>query len=384
MRCHNLTLLAVFAAALTVAATGQVPRSGSTRRSGRVRGRHRELTGWADWERAHTLLARIKVPPAPPLDPEAALKTFRVAPGYRVELVAAEPMVRRPDLLRIRSRRPHLGGRVPGLHARPAGHRRRRSDLPRRRARRHRRRRPGRPQHGVSRSAGDAAIVRLRSGRHPPAGAAEAVVVSRTPMAICGATEDTKSALTASPAIRSTPPTACGTASTTGCTAPTSPSGTASPATALIEEDTIHPRPVRRHLRRDGTVLDVRENCALHRRLYPGRVHARATRARQVVRRGAGRVRARSASTSTWPWTKRGGRVSRPGHPGCHARARSSCARMDGCAPTPSRPASASTTGISSLPMPRQCLRSGIGRSSRRSPEARRRHRPASHALLSR
>src|SRR5215510_14885682 len=36
------------------------------------------------------------VPPAPPLSPDEALKTFRVAPGYRLEPVAAEPMVQNP------------------------------------------------------------------------------------------------------------------------------------------------------------------------------------------------------------------------------------------------------------------------------------------------
>ncbi len=39
------------------------------------------------------LLASIEVPPAPPLSPEEELATFRVAPGFRVELVAAEPLV---------------------------------------------------------------------------------------------------------------------------------------------------------------------------------------------------------------------------------------------------------------------------------------------------
>ena len=50
----------------------------------------------ADWEGGAELLKRIKVPPAPPLSPEDALKSFRVAPGYRVELVASEPMVQNP------------------------------------------------------------------------------------------------------------------------------------------------------------------------------------------------------------------------------------------------------------------------------------------------
>lgn len=54
------------------------------------------LTGWADWERGEELLKRIDVPPAPVLSPEQALESFRVAPGYRVELVAAEPFVQNP------------------------------------------------------------------------------------------------------------------------------------------------------------------------------------------------------------------------------------------------------------------------------------------------
>src|SRR5437899_1846257 len=41
-------------------------------------------------------VARERIPPAPPLTPEEALKTFRVAPGFRVELVASEPLVEAP------------------------------------------------------------------------------------------------------------------------------------------------------------------------------------------------------------------------------------------------------------------------------------------------
>ena len=54
------------------------------------------LTGWADWEKGEELLKRIKVPPAPVLSAEEEMKTFKVAPGYRVELVAAEPLVHNP------------------------------------------------------------------------------------------------------------------------------------------------------------------------------------------------------------------------------------------------------------------------------------------------
>ncbi|MBK8090887.1 MAG: c-type cytochrome [Verrucomicrobiaceae bacterium] len=54
------------------------------------------LTGWADWEKGEELLKRIKVPPAPVLSPEDEAKTFKLAPGYRAELVACEPMVQCP------------------------------------------------------------------------------------------------------------------------------------------------------------------------------------------------------------------------------------------------------------------------------------------------
>ncbi|MDF1810570.1 MAG: sulfatase-like hydrolase/transferase, partial [Verrucomicrobiales bacterium] len=50
----------------------------------------------ADWEKGEDMLKRINVPPAPVLAPKEALKSFRVAPGYRVELFAAEPMVQKP------------------------------------------------------------------------------------------------------------------------------------------------------------------------------------------------------------------------------------------------------------------------------------------------
>ncbi|HEY0456911.1 MAG TPA: PVC-type heme-binding CxxCH protein [Verrucomicrobiae bacterium] len=37
-----------------------------------------------------------KIPPAPPLTPEQALTTFKLPPGFRIELVAAEPLVEMP------------------------------------------------------------------------------------------------------------------------------------------------------------------------------------------------------------------------------------------------------------------------------------------------
>src|SRR5207248_2655806 len=41
-------------------------------------------------------VAREKIPPAPALSPEQALKTFKLQPGFRIELVASEPLVEAP------------------------------------------------------------------------------------------------------------------------------------------------------------------------------------------------------------------------------------------------------------------------------------------------
>lgn len=87
----SLVLLAMMSGVVA-----QQPQSGSTPPE-RPRTRPPStLTGLAEWEKAEELLQRIDVPPAPPLAPEDALKTFRLAPGYRIELVAAEPMVNTP------------------------------------------------------------------------------------------------------------------------------------------------------------------------------------------------------------------------------------------------------------------------------------------------
>lgn len=45
--------------------------------------------------------SHIVTPPAPALSPEEALKTFTVAPGFRIELVAAEPLVRDPVVIQF-------------------------------------------------------------------------------------------------------------------------------------------------------------------------------------------------------------------------------------------------------------------------------------------
>src|SRR5437867_10576333 len=43
-----------------------------------------------------SLVPRQLVPPAPPLSPDRAVKTFRLQPGFRLELVAADPLVQNP------------------------------------------------------------------------------------------------------------------------------------------------------------------------------------------------------------------------------------------------------------------------------------------------
>src|SRR6185503_16676332 len=42
-----------------------------------------------------------KIPPAPPLSSADALRQFHLAPGFRIEAVAAEPMVENPIVLQF-------------------------------------------------------------------------------------------------------------------------------------------------------------------------------------------------------------------------------------------------------------------------------------------
>ncbi len=41
------------------------------------------------------------IPPSPPLSAEEALRSFKVASGYRIELVAEAPLVRHPTVLQF-------------------------------------------------------------------------------------------------------------------------------------------------------------------------------------------------------------------------------------------------------------------------------------------
>lgn len=58
----------------------------------RIRYREKSLTPYDPYS-AEKLWKRIKIPPAPALSPEEAIKSFKLAPGFRIELVAAEPLV---------------------------------------------------------------------------------------------------------------------------------------------------------------------------------------------------------------------------------------------------------------------------------------------------
>lgn len=83
-------LIAVSLCGRCVAQSGSVPKE-------RPRARPpSQLVGWADWEKGEALLKHIQIPPAPVRTPEEEASTFKLAPGYRVELVACEPMVQCP------------------------------------------------------------------------------------------------------------------------------------------------------------------------------------------------------------------------------------------------------------------------------------------------
>ncbi len=47
-------------------------------------------------EEQKSLVPAEKIPPAPVLTPEQALKSFKLAPGFHIELVASEPLVHDP------------------------------------------------------------------------------------------------------------------------------------------------------------------------------------------------------------------------------------------------------------------------------------------------
>src|SRR5436190_5916 len=46
-------------------------------------------------------IPKEKIPPAPPLPPAEAIKQFKLPPGFRIELVASEPMVEVPTVIQF-------------------------------------------------------------------------------------------------------------------------------------------------------------------------------------------------------------------------------------------------------------------------------------------
>ncbi|MEO2045394.1 MAG: hypothetical protein ABGX16_02340 [Pirellulales bacterium] len=68
----------------------------------RITYREQSLTPYDPFS-ADELWKRIKIPPSPGLSPTEALKSFTVAPGFRIECVAAEPLVVDPVMFEFDS-----------------------------------------------------------------------------------------------------------------------------------------------------------------------------------------------------------------------------------------------------------------------------------------
>ena len=134
-----------------------------------------------------------KFPRTPPTEPAAAVATFRTRHGFRMELIAAEPLVYRPGRGRIRRGRPALRRRDVGLPARRPEERQavrrehaRPPDRPAQAPDRPRRRRHVRRRDGPGRQALVAHRGRALEGRGLRRGDARASGTSRTPTATAG------------------------------------------------------------------------------------------------------------------------------------------------------------------------------------------------------
>jgi putative heme-binding domain-containing protein len=80
-------------ACLVLAAGASAPAWSQAMPEGRVITHREQSLKPYDPFTAEELFKRIKVPPAPALPPEESLKSFQVAAGFRIECVAAEPLV---------------------------------------------------------------------------------------------------------------------------------------------------------------------------------------------------------------------------------------------------------------------------------------------------
>jgi glucose/arabinose dehydrogenase len=74
---------------------GEAWSQGSVPEERRITHREQSLTRYQPFS-ADEMWKRIPIPPSPALSPEEALESFEVAPGFRVECVAAEPLVEDP------------------------------------------------------------------------------------------------------------------------------------------------------------------------------------------------------------------------------------------------------------------------------------------------
>ena len=86
IRLYNSCLL-LFCCIMTGSAWAQ-----SVPKERRITHREQSLTVYEPFK-AEELWKRIEIPPSPPLNREQALESFRTAPGFRIECVAAEPLV---------------------------------------------------------------------------------------------------------------------------------------------------------------------------------------------------------------------------------------------------------------------------------------------------
>ena len=159
---------------------------------------------------------------SPVLSPEDEMKTFFLPPGYRVELVASEPMIQEPVRDRLGSGRPPVGGRDARLHAGHRRHDRARAARPHQRARGHERRRQDGQEDGLPRQARAAARAEGARSRRARRRAAEPLAGARHQRrpARRHARSSSPTPTGGSRPTSSTTPTACSGRSTTGCTRP--------------------------------------------------------------------------------------------------------------------------------------------------------------------
>jgi mono/diheme cytochrome c family protein/glucose/arabinose dehydrogenase len=86
--------------ALPRAIAAETPNAGATKaerpwweKTGNPRGQWWLTAPSYQGAAANEIWKRVEIPPSPVLSPDQALKSFRLAPGFRIELVAAEPMI---------------------------------------------------------------------------------------------------------------------------------------------------------------------------------------------------------------------------------------------------------------------------------------------------